>query len=349
LAAGKTIQKNRHTHNIIKFQTAMKKSFTLMLVLSISVAPFFYSCKKSSTDSGGGPTSETRVSSYKMYQDTNLYESWVNTYTGNLLTSTKSKAYYNGYISHYKNIIDYKGSLVSAITGYDSTGTGWIKNNDLVVTSYVAGDLPSEIIFTFYEVSGEIHQRNKTQYTYIGGQVSERIQSDSDLYKLILYQRTEFTYQDARLVKEETFNQDSSLYSTLDISWQNNLVVQEHCSMPTVFINYKTLFTYSAGRLTNITRYNDDTPTIPDITEDYSYDQNGCLVSYKNTIISTSQYDLWLYSYEPGHGNIREVFEIGDSYYDNWNGNPKPYPSKMKTRIPGFPETWPAFYILSRP
>jgi len=305
----------------------MEKHFPYLLVLLFSLASVFYSCKKDSSGSGGGASVLSHVTSYKMFQDTSLYESWVNTYTGNLLTETMSKVNYNGSILHFKTNIEYNANRVSGIYSYDSTGTGWIKGYDVVVTSWSAEGLPAEIINTFYEASGDIHQQNITQFTYSGIQVTEKKQTNYWQGALALYQRTEYTYnQDARLVKEETFTQDSSLYSMVDITWQNNLVMQEHCSMPTVFINYKTVYIYSAGKLINTTQYDDDTPTVPDVIIDYSYDQNGCLVSEKNTIASTGEYNLWQYTYEPGQGNIRQVFEIGNAY-ETWNGNPDPYPS----------------------
>jgi len=197
----------------------MEKHFPYLLVLLFSLASVFYSCKKDSSGSGGGASVLSHVTSYKMFQDTSLYESWVNTYTGNLLTETMSKVNYTGSILHFKTNIEYNANRVSGIYSYDSTGTGWIKGYDVVVTSWSAEGLPAEIINTFYEASGDIHQQNITQFTYNGLQVSE-----------------------------------------------------------------------------------------------------------KNTIASTGEYNLWQYTYEPGQGNIRQVFEIGNAY-ETWNGNPDPYPS----------------------
>lgn len=270
-----------------------------------------------------------------MYQNSNLYESWINTYSGNQLTGSTSKAYVNGYELHYKTTIDYNNNRVSAITSYDSTASAWIKEYDAVVTSWSAEGFPSEIINTFYDASGFVRQQNINQFTYSSGQLKEKKQLYYYMGTLTQYQRTEYNYdQNARLVKEVTFNQDSSQYGTVDITWQNNLVVQAHFSIPAAYVNFKIVYTYSSGKLINDTQYEDDTPTVPDITDEYSYDQNGCLVSKKNTIIASSQYDLWQYTYGEGQGNIREVFKIGAGY-ENWNGNPDPYPAKPRTGIPG--------------
>ena len=162
-----------------------------------------------------------------MYQNSNLYESWINTYSGNQLTGSTSKAYVNGYELHYKTTIDYNNNRVSAITSYDSTASAWIKEYDAVVTSWSAEGFPSEIINTFYDASGFVRQQNINQFTYSSGQLKEKKQLYYYMGTLTQYQRTEYNYdQNARLVKEVTFNQDSSQYGTVDITWQNNLVVQ---------------------------------------------------------------------------------------------------------------------------
>ena len=322
-----------------KLNAPMKKNRPLLLVLAVSMALAFYSCKKDSSGSGGSggdPSDATRVSSYKMFQGTNLYESWVNTYTGNLLTGVTSKVYYNGDELHFKTSIDYNNNRVSDITSYDSTASAWIKNWDFIVTSWSAGGLPAEKIFTFYEATGGIHQQNKTDYTYSNGQVTEKIQMNYWQGTLALYARTEFTYdQNAKLVKEITYNKDSSVYSTDDISWQNNLVVQDHIYMSGGLIAQKTVYTYSAGRLANATTYNDNTPMVPDLVIDYSYDQNGCLIVKKSTVVSSSAETSMQYTYEPGLGNFKQVSEFEDIYFDPWNGNPRLHPSKAITRIPG--------------
>jgi hypothetical protein len=305
----------------------------LALLLS---AVIINSCKKDSSGSGGSSSAATRLTSYTMYQNTNLYESWVNIYTGNLLTGVTSKVYYNGYELHYKTTIDYINNRVSAITSYDSTASAWIKSYDIIVTSWSAEGFPSEIKNTYYEPSGYVDQQDITQFTYSSGQLKEKKLSYYRQGTLGLYQRTEYIYdQNARLVKEVTFNQDSSQYGTVDITWQNNLVVQTHLSIPAAYVNYKIVYTYSSGKLINDTQYEDDTPTVPEMTDEYSYDQNGCLVSKKNTIVASSEYDLLQYTYGVGQGNIREVFKIGGGY-ENWNGNPDPFPTKVRAGIPGF-------------
>jgi hypothetical protein len=312
----------------------MKKQSLCALLLMIGLTSVLCSCKKnSSSDPGGEQPSAFRVSSYKMFQDSNLYESWENIYSGSLLTEVRSKVYYNNQVIHCKNTIEYIAGQVSVINSYDSAASGWVKRNDVVVTSWTGNGLPDEIIYTYYDPGNGIHQQNITKFTYEGGQVKNK--EEQIYYQDILTNnyRTEYTYdQNSRMIRKETFKPDSSLVDRYDYTWQNGLVVSEHFFYPDIPVNQTNNFTYSGGKLINSTCYNDQLPGTPCFFIDFLYNQNGCLVSSKSKTV-TSASETLEYTYESGQGNFRQVQKI-TSLFENWTGNPRPYPSKAGVKIP---------------